>query len=96
MGEAADRADANDLCIHVDEGDHLWIIDSSQEFSEVMNHFFGPGGNMSERATSRPEVWTDAIWDSNLGHAIWEMNGAPVTFEPAMVRRRFDLIFLNT
>ena len=41
---------ARDACISEDAGDHLWIIDSPEEFNNVIQHFFpGVRTNLGEK-----------------------------------------------
>ena len=44
MGTALTWSDALVACQNNDDGDHLWIIDSQEEFANVMVYFFPVSG----------------------------------------------------
>ncbi|XP_059084583.1 uncharacterized protein LOC131881667 [Tigriopus californicus] len=80
MGESTTKVDAAKRCVEEEQGDHLWIIDSDEEFGNVMAHFFGSANRT--RAGARAQIWTDGEFlEDGL---TWITTNTLVYFEPEM------------
>ncbi|XP_059084584.1 uncharacterized protein LOC131881668 [Tigriopus californicus] len=78
MGESTTKVDAAKKCVEEEQGDHLWIIDSDEEFDKVMKHFFQSGMHSGARG----QIWTDGEFLEN--GLTWMTTNTLVYFEPDM------------